>query len=155
MLSRRDLLVSAGAFGAGVLFPGRSPGAATPTDWPQFRGAQRDNISREIGLARKWPAAGPKMLWSVPVAQGYAGPAIAGGRIYHHDYDEAQFRANHVARHALQHEHLNVADAAERIESLLACGCPNAMELRIALRSLATSVDRMQDAAMRRAGHLL
>jgi hypothetical protein len=75
--------------------------------------------------------------------------------LLHHDYDEAQFRANHVARHALQHEHLSVADAAERIESLLACGCPNAMELRIALRSLATSVDRMQDAAMRRAGHLL
>lgn len=74
--------------------------------------------------------------------------------LLHHDYDEAQFRANHVARHALQHEHLSVADAAERIESLLASGCPNAMELRIALRSLAASVDRMQDTALRRAGRL-
>lgn len=75
--------------------------------------------------------------------------------LLHHDYDEAQFRANHVARHALEHEHLHVADAAERIESLLACGRPNSLELRIALRSLATSVDRMQVAALRRAGRLL
>lgn len=75
--------------------------------------------------------------------------------LLHHDYDEAQFRANHVARHALEHDHVCVADAAERIESLLACGCPNSLELRIALRSLATSVDRMQAAALRRAGRLL
>jgi outer membrane protein assembly factor BamB len=26
-------------------------------------------------------------LWSVPVEQGYAGAAIVGGRVYHHDYD--------------------------------------------------------------------
>ncbi|SEN32572.1 hypothetical protein SAMN02800694_3192 [Luteibacter sp. UNCMF331Sha3.1] len=75
--------------------------------------------------------------------------------LLHHDYAEAQFRANHVARHALLHAHLHVADAAERIESLLARGCPNSLELRIALRSLATSVDRMQAAALRRAGRLL
>jgi hypothetical protein len=75
--------------------------------------------------------------------------------LLHHDYDEAQFRANHVARHALEHEHLNVADAAERIELLLADGCPNTVELRIALRSLASSVDRMQAVALRRAGRLL
>jgi len=29
-------------------------------------------------------------VWSVPVAPGYAGAAIAGGRVYHHDYDEAK-----------------------------------------------------------------
>jgi hypothetical protein len=74
--------------------------------------------------------------------------------LLHRDYVEAQFRANHVARHALEHEHLYVADAAERIESLLAGGCLNTVELRIALRSLATSVDRMQAAALRRAGRL-
>jgi hypothetical protein len=74
--------------------------------------------------------------------------------LLHHDYDEAQFRANHVARHALAHEHLYVADAAERIESLLAGGRLNSVELRIALRSLATSVDRMQAVALRRAGRL-
>ena len=90
MLSRRDLLAGAGGLGAAALLSGDLPGAPVATDWPQFRGAQRDNISKETGLARKWPAGGPKVLWSVPVAQGYAGPAIVGGRIYHHDYDEAK-----------------------------------------------------------------
>lgn len=67
--------------------------------------------------------------------------------LLHHDYDEAQLRANHMARCALQHEHLKVADAAEKLEALLASGRPNSMELRIALRSLTTSVDGMQQAA--------
>ena len=76
--------------GAGALLPGLSRGASVPMDWPQFRGPQRDNTSKETGLARKWPAGGPKVLWSVPVSQGYAGAAIVGGRVYHHDYDEAK-----------------------------------------------------------------
>jgi outer membrane protein assembly factor BamB len=59
-------------------------------EWPQFRGPNRDNTSKETGLLRQWPASGPKVLWSVPVAQGYAGAAIVGGRVYHHDYDEAK-----------------------------------------------------------------
>jgi hypothetical protein len=75
--------------------------------------------------------------------------------LLHRDYDEAQFRANHVARRALHHEHLPVADAAERIEALLQHGCPNSMALRRALRSLTTSVDHMQRVALRRAGRIL
>lgn len=75
--------------------------------------------------------------------------------LLHHDYGEAQFRANHVARHALAHAHEPVAVAAVRIESLLGHGCPNALELRSALRGLATSVDDMQRVALRRAGRLL
>jgi outer membrane protein assembly factor BamB len=65
-------------------------GAAAAADWPQFRGPARDGISRETGLLRSWPAAGPKVLWTVPVAQGYAGAAVVAGRVYHHDYDEAK-----------------------------------------------------------------
>ncbi len=90
MLSRRDLLVGAGSLAASALLPIGLLEAADSIDWPQFRGPQRDNISKEMGLARKWPPAGPKLLWSVPVAQGYAGAAIVGGRVYHHDYDGAK-----------------------------------------------------------------
>jgi outer membrane protein assembly factor BamB len=86
MLTRRDWMIGVGACGAAPLFPAAAPA----TNWPQFRGPGRDNISRETGLARKWPAGGPKVLWSVPVAQGYAGAAIVSGRVYHHDYDEAK-----------------------------------------------------------------
>lgn len=85
MLNRREWMIGAGACGAASMLP-----AAPAANWPQFRGPARDNISRETGLARKWPAGGPKVLWSVPVAQGYAGAAIVAGRVYHHDYDEAK-----------------------------------------------------------------
>jgi len=85
MLTRRDWMIGAGACGAASLLP-----AAPATNWPQFRGPARDGVSHETGLARKWPAGGPKVLWSVPVAQGYAGAAIVAGRVYHHDYDETK-----------------------------------------------------------------
>lgn len=90
MLTRRELLAGTGLAAAGSLAPLEMNAQAAAMDWPQFRGPQRDNISRETGLARKWPASGPPVLWSVPVAQGYAGAAIVGGRVYHHDYDEAK-----------------------------------------------------------------
>ena len=82
--------MGAGSLAASALLPSGLGAAAAAADWPQFRGPQRDNISKETGLAKKWPAGGPKVLWSVPVAQGYAGAAIAGGRIFHEDYDEAK-----------------------------------------------------------------
>ncbi len=85
MYTRRDWIIGAGSLGLASLLPASAPPA---TDWPQFRGSDRTNISKETGLARKWPAAGPKTLWSVPVAQGYAAAAIVAGRVYHHDYDE-------------------------------------------------------------------
>lgn len=85
MYTRRDWIIGVGALGVTTLLP-----AAQGADWPQFRGPGRNGISKETGLLRTWPAGGPKRLWSVPVAQGYAGAAIVGGRVYHHDYDEAK-----------------------------------------------------------------
>jgi outer membrane protein assembly factor BamB len=66
--------------------PGREGRA---DDWPQFRGPNRDGISRETGLLRKWPEGGPKVLWSTEVCDGYAAAAILGGRVYFNDYDRA------------------------------------------------------------------
>jgi len=56
-------------------------------NWPQFRGPNRDDISTETGLLRKWPAGGPKVLWTQPVADGYSAAAIRDGRVYFNDYD--------------------------------------------------------------------
>ena len=61
--------------------------SASGSDWPQWRGPNRDNVSTETGLLRAWPAEGPKVLWRTPVAEGYAGAAIKGGRLYLNDYD--------------------------------------------------------------------
>jgi outer membrane protein assembly factor BamB len=85
MYTRRGFVIGVGAAGVASLLP-----AAQGSDWPQFRGPDRNGISKEMGLFRKWPAGGPKVLWSVPVTQGYAAAAIVGGRVYHHDYDEAK-----------------------------------------------------------------
>lgn len=52
-------------------------------DWPQFRGIQRDGISRETGLLKKWPDNGPPLVWTFDKAGvGYSGPAIVGDRLY-------------------------------------------------------------------------
>ena len=63
-------------------------GIAQADDWPQFRGPQRDGISRETGLAQSWPEAGPEVLWSTEVGQGYSAAAIHDGRVFFNDYDE-------------------------------------------------------------------
>lgn len=55
-------------------------------DWPQWMGPQRDNVWRETGLVDKFPENGPPVLWRAPVASGYAGPAVAGGRVFVTDY---------------------------------------------------------------------
>lgn len=64
------------------------PVTATAEDWPQFRGPNRDGISKATGLMRSWPEGGPRVLWSAEVCQGYAGPAIVDGRVYFNDYDQ-------------------------------------------------------------------
>ncbi len=60
---------------------------AQAADWPQFRGPNRDGISKETGLMRQWPADGPEVLWSVEVGPGYASAAIHSGIVYFNDYD--------------------------------------------------------------------
>jgi len=62
------------------------PGAARADDWPQWMGPGRDNVWREEGVLRSFPAGGPRVLWRTPVAGGYAGAAVAGGRVFVTDY---------------------------------------------------------------------
>jgi outer membrane protein assembly factor BamB len=61
--------------------------------WPNFRGADHDNIYREnIKLIDKWPEDGPKILWEKDLGEGYAAAAIYNGRVYVLDYDERRER---------------------------------------------------------------
>ena len=55
---------------------------ALGSDWPQFLGPNRNGVSPEKGLMRKWPAGGPKVLWTIDVGPGYGGAAISGGKVY-------------------------------------------------------------------------
>lgn len=62
--------------------------ADIPGSWPQFRGADRSGVATYgQPLARSWPEGGPPVLWRTEVGEGYAGPAIHGGRVYLLDYD--------------------------------------------------------------------
>ncbi|HOD49726.1 MAG TPA: PQQ-binding-like beta-propeller repeat protein [Candidatus Hydrogenedentes bacterium] len=51
-------------------------------DWWQFQGPNRNGTSPETGLMRAWPEGGPKELWSFPLGQGFAGPAVRDGEVY-------------------------------------------------------------------------
>jgi outer membrane protein assembly factor BamB len=55
--------------------------AALADDWPQWLGPQRDGVWRETGIFAKFPTNGPPIRWRTPIAAGYAGPAVAGGRV--------------------------------------------------------------------------
>src|SRR5262245_23169475 len=55
---------------------------AQADDWPQWLGPRRDGVWRETGILEKLPASGPKVLWRVPVNNGYCGPAVADGRVF-------------------------------------------------------------------------
>jgi outer membrane protein assembly factor BamB len=63
-----------------------SPLASLADDWPQWMGPSRDGVWRETGILEKFPATGPKILWRTPISGGYAGPAVADGRVYVMDY---------------------------------------------------------------------
>lgn len=51
-------------------------------DWPQWRGPDRDGISRETDWSAKWPVSGPRQLWKASIGTGYAGVSVANGRVY-------------------------------------------------------------------------
>src|SRR4051812_6938030 len=83
-----------GTFPTGALMAIRNALAATvivfaistvtrAEDWPQWRGPNRDGISKETGLLKQWPESGPKLLWQVNDAGGgYSTPAVVGERLY-------------------------------------------------------------------------
>lgn len=55
-------------------------------DWPQWMGPNRDGVYEESGLVERIPQDGLPVVWRVPVAKGYSGPAVADGRVFLTDY---------------------------------------------------------------------
>ncbi len=74
------VLVSLG-LGSALLLS--SAANAIGEDWPTFRGEDRTSVSSEKNLLDKWPADGPKLVWSgTGAGRGYASPVVADGRIF-------------------------------------------------------------------------
>lgn len=56
---------------------------ASTSDWPQWRGPERNGTSKERGLLKQWPKDGPKLVWQVnDIGDGYSTPVVVGKRIY-------------------------------------------------------------------------
>ncbi len=60
------------------------------TDWPQWRGPNRDGVSTETGLLKTWPASGPAVLWRLPIGTGFSGVAVANGRLVTMDANKGE-----------------------------------------------------------------
>ncbi|MES2705186.1 MAG: PQQ-binding-like beta-propeller repeat protein [Verrucomicrobiota bacterium] len=55
----------------------------TAADWPQWRGADRDDHSPDKTILNPWPAQGPKQLWvSKEGGLGYAGFSVVGDQLF-------------------------------------------------------------------------
>jgi outer membrane protein assembly factor BamB len=55
---------------------------AATAGWPQWGGPNRNFMSDAKGLASKWPAGGPKRLWTRALGEGHSAIAADGGRLY-------------------------------------------------------------------------
>lgn len=50
-------------------------------DWPQWRGSNRDGVTRDFAAPSTWPAT-LKETWKVTVGEGHSSPVTSEGRIY-------------------------------------------------------------------------
>ena len=57
-------------------------------DWPQWWGPDRRGVWRETGIVERFPEGGLKETWSVPLGNGFGGPAVADGRVFVTDWVE-------------------------------------------------------------------
>jgi outer membrane protein assembly factor BamB len=67
--------------------------SATADDWAQWGGPQRDLIWRETGIVDELPknkAGAIPRMWTAKIGDGYAGPAVANGRVFVTDKLTAQ-----------------------------------------------------------------
>jgi len=66
-----------------LFVPGLFAASIPPSggDWPDWRGPNRDGVSREKNLPEKWSLSGQNLAWKAPYG-GRSAPIIAGDRLY-------------------------------------------------------------------------
>lgn len=78
MTSRLVAVIALGVASATFL-----PAQTTTGDWPQWRGPERNGVSRETGLLQEWPSGGPAVAWSASgLGAGYGTVAVKGTRVF-------------------------------------------------------------------------
>lgn len=63
-------------------------GVLSADDWPGWLGASRDGVYRETGIVESIPDSGLPVKWRTAIAGGYAGPAVADGKVFVFDYQQ-------------------------------------------------------------------
>ena len=68
---------------AGLIVSVIALNAQSSVDWPQWRGPDRNGISKETGLLSQWPRSGPPVAWSAAMlGAGYGSISVQGDRVY-------------------------------------------------------------------------
>ena len=79
-MSRRNLFALTGLL---VLALSAPVSNQSSTDWPQWRGPNRDGRSAETGLLTEWPSAGPPLAWKAAGAgTGYSSISTSAGKLF-------------------------------------------------------------------------
>ena len=68
-------------------------GGAVAEDWPEVQGKGRRGVWNETGILEKFPEGGLTLRWRTPICGGYAGPAVADGRVFVSDFKRTQGRS--------------------------------------------------------------
>jgi outer membrane protein assembly factor BamB len=58
-------------------------------DWPEWRGRGRVGVWNESGILERFPEKGLTPAWRTPLRAGYAGPAVADGRVFVTDFERS------------------------------------------------------------------
>ena len=64
--------------------------AASAEDWPEWRGKGRQGVWRETGILETFPKKGLEAQWRTPIRSGFAGPAVAAGRVFVLDFSQTE-----------------------------------------------------------------
>lgn len=82
-MSARIALLGSLFFVVSVVAGADEPNSVPASDWPCWRGPQRNAISPETGLLSRWPAQGPTLVWTAEgLGRGHSTPSVAGGRVF-------------------------------------------------------------------------
>ena len=89
-------LIAAALLAAGTL---AGTDAILASDWPEWRGKGRLGVWNETGIVERIPAGGLPVIWRTAIYAGYAGPAVAGGRVF--VTDSRRVKANQAIERAI------------------------------------------------------
>jgi outer membrane protein assembly factor BamB len=70
-------------------------------DWPQWRGEGRRGVWTEAGVLERFPPGGLQESWRRPIHRGYAGPAVAEGKVFVTEFEAGDGARNKGVERAL------------------------------------------------------